>query len=484
MFSAYYRFFGIDQLNEQAKKFVFKSLNIILLFIFVIMLTNTFFILYALEYVSPAELGIIIAVRFLVQGLTDYPTGAIGDWIGQRWVLFFAALFYCTGFITLSQATTFPTLLFAFLILALADGQQSGAFQAWMDNNYKIYAPEDNERRIYTEMFGKFMMANQILMALAFIIGGFLVTLYGRAEVFIIQGVLLGLMAFLFVYFIRDHHSIKRQKPNMKAYFSLLGEGITTSFNNRTLRLIIAGICISSAFMAIWGQLMLFPFYESYGKTDDMTGLLRSIIFIIGAIITGLMAIPAKKLRNPQKWLGITTAISGTGFLWGIYLIRVFNPPPETFNIISYVFVIVGFALIGILFSLSNVLMPRFYLEIIPDKNRNSVYSLMPTLIMFSSVIIIAFGGFILDILGFNNTLLVLGLFNLVGGLIASRGILTHRSKAIPIGIAEILESPAKKDLFEAAETLHLIDQIKQSDLQAAAPLAVPSSWQLGQQAR
>ncbi|MHA2295519.1 MAG: MFS transporter [Candidatus Hodarchaeales archaeon] len=487
MASAFYSFFGITKLNNEAKRFVLKGLSIIFIFIYFIMLTNTFYILYALTIVTGPELGIIFAIRFLIQGITDYPTGAVGDWIGQRWVLFVAALFYCAGFIVLSQATTFTTLLIAFMILALADGQQSGSFQAWMDNNYKIYAPEDNNRQIYTEMFGKFIMINQLLMAFAFITGGVIITTYGRESVFFIQGVIIGLLSLVFAFFINDHPSIKRTKPNLKSYFSLLGEGIATSYRNRTLRLVMTGFVISSAFMAIWGQLMLFPFYESYGKTDDFTGLLRSIIFISGAILTGLMATVVKKIPNQQKWLAIIITVSSTIFLWGIMLMHVLNPPTEVFEVISYIIVILTFILIGVPFSLVNVLMPRFYLDIIPDKNRNSVYSLMPTLIMFASVITVALGGFLLEAIGFNMTMLLLGAVSLIGGSISGKGILSHRSRITPAPtdeLMDILEQPAEKDLLAVEETIRFIENIRLSDLQTTVPMTSPVSWHVSQSAK
>ncbi|MHA2376809.1 MAG: hypothetical protein ACXAB9_11630, partial [Candidatus Thorarchaeota archaeon] len=60
--------------------------------------------------------------------------------IGQRWVLFIAALSFGTGFILLSQAYDFLSILIAFIMIAFAQSQESGAFMSWFDNNYKLYA--------------------------------------------------------------------------------------------------------------------------------------------------------------------------------------------------------------------------------------------------------------------------------------------------------------------------------------------------------
>jgi len=478
MLSIFHRFFGISSLNNQAKGFILKGFSIFYAFIFLVMFTNTFYILFALQFITYQELGIIVGIRFLVQGITDYPTGTIGDWIGQKWVLVMAAFFYAIGYILLSQVvqeTAFGALLIAFIVLALADAQQSGAFQAWLDNNYKLYAPEDTNRKIYMEMFAKLQMGIQILMATAFIIGGFIISYLGsRANVFLLQGILFLFLIILFALFIRDHPDIKRSKPNLKGYFSLLKEGMVTTLRIRTLRYILIGVVISSSFMAIWGQLMLFPFYESYGKTDDLIGLLRSAIFLAGAFTTLIIAVNVKRITNTKKWLAISMALSGALFMWGILLVRLISPPhPIDFSFFSYLFVIIVFTIIGIIPSLSNVLMPGFYLEIIPDKNRNSIYSLMPTLIVISSVFTVSFGGYLLEVIGINRTLVILGFFNLVGGLIIGYAILTHKSKTVPKEVQEILEPLPVKDVLAAEDTVRISDNFRQSDIQLVIPMIV-----------
>ena len=109
---------GITDLNSEAKGFISKAAGVIYLYVFIIMLTNTFIILHALEFLSLPQLGVVLGIQFAIQAITDYPTGAIGDWIGQRWVLFIAALSYCFSFIFLSQATDFVSILFAFILIA------------------------------------------------------------------------------------------------------------------------------------------------------------------------------------------------------------------------------------------------------------------------------------------------------------------------------------------------------------------------------
>ncbi|MFW9917550.1 MAG: hypothetical protein ACFFGZ_18265, partial [Candidatus Thorarchaeota archaeon] len=64
---------------------------IIVLFLqFVFTLSETFYVLFVLDSVGWARLGVLLAVSFLLQSVLDYPSGALGDWVGQKWVLFLA----------------------------------------------------------------------------------------------------------------------------------------------------------------------------------------------------------------------------------------------------------------------------------------------------------------------------------------------------------------------------------------------------------
>ena len=85
---------GISSLNQYAQKFILRAIRVVFLYTFIINITNTFIVLSALDHVSLGQFGVLIGVQFLVQAILDYPTGALGDWIGQRWVLFISTLFY------------------------------------------------------------------------------------------------------------------------------------------------------------------------------------------------------------------------------------------------------------------------------------------------------------------------------------------------------------------------------------------------------
>ncbi|MHA2334607.1 MAG: MFS transporter [Candidatus Hodarchaeales archaeon] len=427
MLNTYYRFFGITELNSSAKRLVNIALSAIFLSTIIFMFTSTFYTLYALQFLTPAELGMVLAVQFLIQGITDYPTGTVGDWIGQKWLLVGSNLLFGICYVMLTFSNNFFSFLIVYAVLGFAQGQNSGAFMSWFDNNYKLFAPEDDQRKIYMDVFAKSQMVNQILAALVFILGGIIAVAIGRSAVFFVQGIaVLTVFLPLFYLFINDHPDIKRSKPEFRTYFKLLGEGVTVTWKNKTLLYTTLGFVIAGSMITFWANILLFPFYESYARTDNMTGLLRALIYLIGAVLVGIMGTVAKKQKNPRKSLAISAIFGPAFFYWGVLFLAIFIPPGDSFLVFPYIAVIMVFSLSGMGSTLFNILYQRFNMEIVPDRNRNSVYSLVPTLFVFANIISTSVGGYILSVTGFNFTVALISMVLLVAGIVMARAVLKY----------------------------------------------------------
>ncbi|MFX1439427.1 MAG: MFS transporter [Promethearchaeota archaeon] len=463
MASFYDKALGITELSAEARQFISKATGIILLYGFAVMLTNTFLILQALEYITVTELSLVLAVQFAIQSILSYPSGAIGDWIGQRWSLFMAAITYGIGFIVLSQAFDLSTVTVAFALLAIAVSLESGTYIAWFDNNYRLYAKEDRNRSIYSQFYGKYTMFSEILTAISFILGGFLLVYMERDFLFIIQGIFMLVVSLLLLRFIRDHKDLRRERLNLRAYFRYLRGGITTVTQSKTLRLMVLGLMISGAGWAIWGGLILFPFYASYAISDAGTALLRASIFIFGGIGVGLAGMISKRIRRLRKWLAAAVLLTDIVFFLGVYIILRTNPPQSTFVLVSVSIMALAFAASFSPRYLVDVLQPRFYLDVIPNENRNAIYSLIPTLTMLVGVFSVPIGGILITNLGLEATVLVLAMNGLVGSIITSMAIYRHRT---------VMEISA-----EAIEVCCPVFPSKIMDTQAIVPLSLPCCW-------
>lgn len=409
-------------------------------------LTETFFVLHCLDILNDnfVQLGVILATQSIVQAITDYPTGAVGDWIGQRWVLITSALVFASGYVVLSQATGFTSLLVAFVLIALARGQESGALTSWFDNNYKLYAPEDSELKTYTELRGKLSMFGQLVLAITFICGGFLMATEGRPRVFLIQGVAVAAYSLVFFLFVTDHPSLQRKSPKLREYFGILKSGVNTAINDKVLRIWIIGSMVTFGQIVIWAQLLLFPWYESYAKTDDLIGIMRSVIFISAAFLVGIISHFVKKIKAYERVLAWMLVLDSLAFLLVVIFLHWQFPAGDEFDMTKYIVVIVAFSLFGIPRAFLIVLTPRFMLEAVPDETRNSIYSLTPTLILLSSTVAAVIGGYLIDNLDFFSVLWILCAWGTIGGCIMGSAVIKHSKRptepvasSIPASIQE-----------------------------------------------
>ncbi len=82
--------------------------------------------------------GVLVIVQLLINTLLDYPTGALGDHIGQRYVIAAALFCYSAAFMLTASITvesSFYVFLTIYILMGIGSSQESGAFDAWFDNN-------------------------------------------------------------------------------------------------------------------------------------------------------------------------------------------------------------------------------------------------------------------------------------------------------------------------------------------------------------
>ena len=72
-------------------------------------------------------------------------------------------------------------------LMGFGASQESGAFHAWFDNNYRVAMPQDKDRKAYGVFWGKVGFIWQISSTLVLIPGSIIATIFFRELVFQIQ---------------------------------------------------------------------------------------------------------------------------------------------------------------------------------------------------------------------------------------------------------------------------------------------------------
>lgn len=391
-------------------------------------------------------LGVLVAIEMITQTILDYPSGALGDAIGQRWVIaignsLYGVAFFMVSFVT--PTTPFLYLVAIFVIQGVAQSQLSGAWGAWFDNNYKVAMPQDKERKQYGVFWGRMGMISQIASTAALIPGSILAVVYQRPFVFQLQAIGAVIFALLVLRYIRDFPEVaalREERPSISEYTSLLKEGIAYLWKTPFVKYLVFGSMLAASAISVWGQLILFPLYYSYLITDVAVATYRTIAFIPGVAANERSGIWSQRFE-PKKWIPRFRLLQACGFAFFIilaFVMFVFPPVGDAAQLVTIMWPFTSIAIIEmpvqhivpiiILFSLftitmffggfSEILTQRILLDVIPSRNRNSLYSLQPTILLILSAPQIAILGWAIPVIGFPATLLICGLVSLTGVLI------------------------------------------------------------------
>lgn len=434
MFNPVSSFFNLKNFSPESKEFIIRSTTINIIFNFLIMSVNTFFVLYALTLVSYREVGIIIAFQFVISAIVNIPTGALSDKIGERWVFFFSAIIFSLSSITLALAKNFVELIISFSLVSVADASKSGGFISWFSNNYKYRVKEDSTYQLFSEIMGKYGMLNMIGISLSFSIGALMVSIITLQDAFYFQAFLIGIFSFFLLKHYVNHPKLELTRKS-KGTLTNLVEGFKFTLTDKTLRIFLIGIIITGGALNFWFKFLSFAMYDLFGKTDTWIGNLRMGEFLLGALLTGIAGFITGKILNVKKWLSISYLMAYSVLFWGFFLLLLFYGIPEYFSTTAIGLYLLTYALCTFPFYFQSVLQYRFFIDLIPDQNRNSISSIIPTLNMIFGAIFSIIGGIMLENYAIQYVFLFLGFVGLLGGIIVVIALFNY--KGTPKGLTK-----------------------------------------------
>ena len=407
------RLLGTEELPSLAQFHLRKVLTLGMLISFLMSLSDTFAILYAIDKIGFTLAASCTSIMLLTQLIFDYPRGSLGDWIGQRWVLAIAFICYSFTFFLLISANTFMDFAFLNIINGFGNAQSSGAFETWVDNNYRESVGErDSDRRIYGFTMGRIGSLTNLSLGASFLVGGSLSTAFDRSFVFRIQFILALIVVVLILVFIKDLNKksiIPSSHSSLHNYLNFLAGGFKFLASNRVNFFFILGLSFYNVTWLIWGNLILFPIYFGYTGSDILASTLRMTLFFVGIPVSFFMANVIKKISNKRLNLFIFLQIIlfFPSFIALTYLV----PPKKQFNPLGILSTFILLAtLVGLLFDVSRTLSQRILLDLIPSKNRNAIYSLMPSIVSFLGIFVLPFAGSAVENFGLHIGILMAGL--------------------------------------------------------------------------
>lgn len=455
--SRYARVFGIAEPTEKVVRLV-KIISVLLpAFAASFQISTTFWMIYIAEslgngdYIAGLTLvGFLVVIQMAIQTALDYPTGAIGDWIGQRYVISSALLCYAVAFGLSSMIvkdTPAPMWIYIsiYVLFGLGSSQESGAFNAWFDNNYRVAMPHDKDRKQYGVFQGRLGMVWQVSSTLVLLPGSWLAFLYGETWVFSLQAIFAVFLAIIVFRLVRDLPGVREaqeERPSLGEYGSLLKDGFRFLWSSKFVTLIMFGEVVMWSIGPVWWNLILFPLYFSFLVTLVAVSAFRTLVFVPQALANERSGVLAKRFE-PKKWIPRFRLLQFTGVVFYLVLAAIvyFFPgipagtEPETLEfytilipftnlplieipvqtLVPVVLLFLLFVSLNMFGAIAGILTQRVMLDVIPNRIRNSMYSLQPTLVMLMSMPLIAFFGWFIPFTGgFLLTFLICAVISLV----------------------------------------------------------------------
>ncbi len=399
-----------------------------------------------------AMVGLLVIIRIVVQVVLDYPTGGLGDLIGQRWIIASALICYSIAFWLTAYAVsvvTVPFMLFVIIyaLMGLGASQESGAMPAWFDNNYRVAMPNDKDRKQYGVFWSRAGMVFQLVSTLVLIPGSVLAFMLGRYWVFQVQAVFFIFLAVLALVFIRDLPGARKregERSGFREYGRLLKDGIRFMGSSRFVTLTMVGEMLMWAIGIVWWEILLFPLYFGYLLSDIAVSAFRTSMFapmVIGQERSGVVS----QRFEPKKWIPRFRLIQfiSISFFMGLVAITAIFPLPTASAQFITLFIpftampfmalpivsIIPVALIYVLFvsldvvgRIAEVLNGRVMLDVFPNRIRNCMYSLRPTIAFLLSIPLIFVISQLLPIFGFPLVFLIAAIVALAGALLIRKG--------------------------------------------------------------
>lgn len=422
--------FRIREINTEGQKFITKSIITILLINFVIMLSNSIYILFSLQILGGKNpifrLGLLLAFLYIVITLTDYPTSFITR-LNQKQILIISSVLYMIGFYFFSIATNFYSLLVAYFFIGLAQSQESDAFRRYFEENYYFYVNEDNNRIIYNSVTFRMNILLGLSTVVSFVAGGIIADYVSRQDVFAVQTVLL-IIVIIVIYFsltIFPHKTIELPK---KKILPTIKNNLSFCWSNISLRFFIIGSAITSATLTIFGTLVIFTLYDDYTPNDLTIGIIRASVLALAALFS-LSEVFIKKYIREKGWVIFIALVSSLSLFSFIFLFTEALNPTSKLDLFLVVVMTFTIALAMFPQSLYKKSKDSYLLHIVPEKRKEEIFSFLPVIMGVVNIPMLVIGGYIVQNYSLPDALLTLLVIAFIGASITSWGYYLYNYK-------------------------------------------------------
>lgn len=271
-------------------------------------------VFYYLRFTDYAGIGFLEAVMITTSTLGEIPTGAIADIVGKKKAVSLAFLLGAIGNVVMAFAPNYPVLIGSIIAMTLGGTFYSGSLEALVYDSLK----ELKKENIYEKVIGRITTMQNLGMAFAGIIGGFLYK-WNVSAPFIMVAVayLIGL-----VYsFGLTEPSIDTEKYSWSKFVKQNVEGFRQIFSSKRITFMALALLIPGAFMIATENVLNDATAVELGFSSIQLGIFATLLYLFGVLVSEKTGWIITKLSS--TWLYAGTI--------GVYVVTLLLMPKATF---------------------------------------------------------------------------------------------------------------------------------------------------------
>ncbi len=349
-------------------------------------ITNLWVIFLGQRGISLVQIGLCESIFHVASFCFEMPSGMLADRFSYKTVLYFSRMMAIISAAMMLVGNTFLWFAASFVISAFSYNLQSGTLEALV---YESLAP-DAQVATYPRITSMMGIVTEVASTSGVIIAGLLV--HGHLALTYVIAIVWAVVALGTIFFMKEPgvHGPQEEKQTMRAIIVAAVAALRQQPRLRNLMLVDASIsAVGTAF---------YYYFQSVMTDRNFSGTLISTLMLVSSLvaIVAMRLIPSLQRRFQQLplLLGMAGTMTVALMVSGIHQIGVM--------LVAYL-IVEGIS--AILYPLFNT----YYNELIPSAQRATLLSVASMVFSIEMVVLFPVCGWLISLIGFNWTFLMLG---------------------------------------------------------------------------
>ncbi len=262
-------------------------------------------VFYYLRFTDYAGIGFLEAVMITTATLGEIPTGAIADILGKKKAVSIAFLLGGMGNILMALAPNYWVLITSIITMTIGGAFYSGSLEALVYDGLK----EENKTSSYEKVIGRMTTMQNLGMAFAGIVGGFLYK----------WNVSLPFLAVALAYMTGFTLSLKLTEPNIDSkkyswtqFVRQNAVGFKQIFASKRQTFMALALLIPGSFMIATENVLNDATAVELGFSSIQLGIFATVLYLFGVLVSEKTAWIMGKLSSTWLYLGAIAVYSVT----------------------------------------------------------------------------------------------------------------------------------------------------------------------------